>query len=63
MIVKASTHVRTRSTKHMYVQAHGHLDLKVHIHLTIQFPLDLTTISKACICPSTQLHECFDLQV
>ena len=34
MIVKASTHVSTRSTKHVNRQAHEHLNLKVHIHPT-----------------------------
>ena len=62
MIVKASTHVSTRSTKHVNIQAHEHLNLKVHIHLTVQLPLDLTTIIKACMSPSIESLECFDLQ-
>ena len=62
MIVKASTHVSTRSIKHVNTQVHKHLNLKVHIHLTVQLPLDLTTIIKSCMCPRIQLHERFDLQ-
>ena len=63
MIVKASTQVSTRSTKHVNIQEYEHLNLKVHIHLTVQLPLDLTTIIKACMSPSIQLHERFNLQV
>ena len=62
MIVKASTQVSTRSTKHVNIQEYDHLNLKVHIHLTVQLPLDLTTIIKACMSPSIQLVERFDLQ-
>ena len=62
MIVKTSTQVSTRSTKHVKIQVHEHLKLKVHIHLTVQLPFDLTTIIKACMSPSIQLVERFDLQ-
>ena len=62
MIVKASTHVSTRSTKHANIQPNEHLNHKVHIHVTVQLHLDLTNLIKACMSPSIQLHECFDLQ-
>ena len=62
MIVKASKQVSTRSTKLVNIQAHEYLNLKLHIHLTVQLPLDLTTIIKACMSPSIELLERFDLQ-
>ena len=62
MIIKASTHVSTKSTKHVNIQTHEHLNLKVHIHLTVQLPLDLTGIFKASTFPRIQQVECFDLQ-
>ena len=62
MIVKASTHVSTRSTKKVNIQVHEHLNLKVHIHLTVQLPSDLTTIIKACMCLSIERHERFGFQ-
>jgi len=38
MIIKASTHVSTRSTKHVNIQAHENLNLKVHIYHIVQLP-------------------------
>ena len=52
----------TRSTKKVNKEAHEHLNLKVHIYLAIQLPSNLSTIIKACICPSIQLHERFGLE-
>ena len=62
MIVKASTQVSTRSTKHVNIQAHEHLNFEVHIYHTVQLPSDLTTIIKARMSPSIQLIERFNLQ-
>ena len=62
MIVKASTQVSTRSTKHANIQANEHLNHKVHIHPTVQLHLDLTNLIKTCMSPSIQLLEHFDLQ-
>ena len=62
MIVRASTHVSTRSTKHVKIQAHEHLKLKVHIYLTVQLPLDLTRIIKASMFLSIKLVERFNLR-
>ena len=41
MIIKVSTHVSTRSTKHVNIQAHENLNLKVHIYHTVQLPQDV----------------------
>ena len=62
MIVKASTHVSTRSTKKVIIQAHEHLNFEVHIHLTVQLPSDLSTIIKPHMCLSIQLHDRFGLK-
>ena len=62
MIVKTSTKVSTRSTKHVKIQAHEHLKLKVHIYLTVQLPLDLTRIIKASMFLSIELVKHFNLQ-
>ena len=62
MMVKASTQVSTKSTKHVNIQAHKHLNFQIHIHHAVQLPLDLTNIIKACMSLSIQLIERFTLQ-
>jgi len=57
MIGKVSTHVRTRSIKHVNIQAHEQNNLKVHMHLIVQLPSVLSTIIKMFERTNIQVHD------
>ena len=60
--MKASTHVSTRSTKHVNIQAHEQNNLKVHIPKIFQSSQHLSKIVKAFERTNVQLHDNLSLQ-